>query len=88
MNNLEVSDYKACERTTFFIEKRLNSSLSIKEWFIMRYHMSICVVCKHYEKQSIWLEKAIRKSDGNHHYTRRNELLKTRILEKIEDSNS
>ncbi len=88
MNNIDVSEYKACERATYFVEKKMNSPLSFKEWVIMRYHMSICTVCRHYEKQSIWLDKAIRKSDNEHHYTRRNEQLKTRILEKIEDSKS
>lgn len=84
--NIDVSEYKACERATYFIEKKMNSSISIKEWVIMRYHMSICTVCKHYEKQSIWLEQAIRKSDSEHHYAQRNEQLKKRIIQKIEDS--
>lgn len=88
MSNIDPSEYKACERATYFVEKKMNNSLSIKEWVIMRFHMSMCSVCRHYEKQSIWLENAIRKSDIDHHYSRRNEQLKIRILEKIERSKS
>jgi hypothetical protein len=49
----------SCLKATELIEKKFHFELSVKEKLQLKIHTMMCEACSKYEKQSIFLEKAI-----------------------------
>jgi hypothetical protein len=50
----------SCLKATEIIEKGLNFKLSLKEKLQLKVHKMMCDACARYEKQSLFLDRAIK----------------------------
>ena len=51
----------SCKKATELIEKKLHTNLSGRERLQLRLHKTICDACTLYEKQVVFLDKALKK---------------------------
>ncbi len=51
----------SCKKTTELIDKKLLTSLSIKEKMQLYFHKSMCKTCTSYEHQSRFIDNAVSK---------------------------
>ena len=52
--------FLSCIKATELIEKKLYFGLSFKEKLQLTAHKSMCNACTNYEKQSVFLDKALK----------------------------
>ncbi len=53
--------FLSCLKATELIEKRIYSKLSFKEQLQLKVHKAMCDACSNYEKDSLLIDKALRK---------------------------
>jgi hypothetical protein len=51
-----------CKQATYLLLKKEEKSLSFKEEYALKFHMSICKLCKAFKKQSEMMNEAINKN--------------------------
>ena len=51
--------FLSCLKATELIEKKMHFKLSVVERLQLKVHKSMCDACRNYEKQNIFIEKAI-----------------------------
>lgn len=61
MNNLILS----CKTATELVEKKQVVGLSFFERIRVSSHLFVCKACRSYEKQSLMMEKAIKRMTGS-----------------------
>ncbi|MFP4367753.1 MAG: hypothetical protein ACLFQA_11725 [Bacteroidales bacterium] len=59
-NKIMHTLFLSCLKATEIIEKGLNFKLSRKEKLQLKVHKMMCDACSRYEKQSLFLDKAIK----------------------------
>lgn len=60
-NKIMHTLFLSCLKATEIIEKGLNFKLSRKEKLQLKVHKMMCDACSRYEKQSLFLDKAIKE---------------------------
>lgn len=51
----------SCSQATLLIEKRMQARLTCVEHFQLKLHLHICKYCRFYEKEALFIDKAIYK---------------------------
>lgn len=51
--------FLSCLKATELIEKKIHFKLSFTENFQLKFHKMMCEACKHYEKQSVFIENKL-----------------------------
>jgi hypothetical protein len=51
-----------CKQATYLLLKKEEKPLSFKEEYALKFHMSICKLCKAFKKQSEMMNEAINKN--------------------------
>lgn len=52
----------SCKQATFLIEKRLHVPLSRLERLQLSMHLSICKLCREYDKKAVFLDGIMKKT--------------------------
>ena len=65
MNKLMQLILLSCKKASFFVEKEQDNSLSFIEKLQLNIHMGICDKCSAYQKQSIFINNAIKKNKSS-----------------------
>lgn len=50
----------SCKKATGLIDKQQIVPLTVSETIQLRLHTTICSICRRYEKQSAWIEQAVK----------------------------
>lgn len=51
----------SCNQATLLIEKKMHARLTYVEHFQLKLHLHICMYCRFYEKEAMFIDKAIHK---------------------------
>jgi hypothetical protein len=51
----------SCLKATELVEKKIYFRLSVFERIKLLFHTRNCEVCHHYQKQSVWLDKVLKR---------------------------
>ncbi|MFP9113579.1 hypothetical protein ACLI1A_06535 [Flavobacterium sp. RHBU_3] len=74
----------SCKKATGLIDKRQLVSLTVSETIQLRIHTTICSICRRYEKQSAWIEQAVKHlQEQKPKDLKLSETARNTILEKI-----
>ena len=80
MNLLNIS----CKKATYLVSKKEQGHINLFDRFTLRIHLSICSLCKRFEKQTGLI---INHAKHNHTKEKLPNEVKERIVKKIVDSN-
>lgn len=71
-----------CKRATYLVSKKEEGRLSFLEWIRLQFHLSICSMCKLFEKQTKLISENAKHS---HEYKKLklSESSKARIIEHL-----
>jgi hypothetical protein len=85
MNRLMLS----CTKATELAEKKINFKLNTIESIQLKMHTLMCSACRNYQKQSIFIDKALKKSivTGNYKHVRLSDDYKNKIIRKLRKKN-
>ena len=74
----------SCKKATGLIDKKQIVSLTVSETIQLRIHTTICSICRRYEKQSAWIEQAVKHlQDQKPENLTLSETARNTILKKI-----
>lgn len=54
----------SCQKATLLVEKKIVDRLSIAERMQLHFHVMMCDACTQYRRQSILIEKLLRRQTG------------------------
>jgi hypothetical protein len=58
-NRLKQISYN-CRQATFLIEKKQTSKITLKEHFILKFHLAGCSVCRIFLRQSLAINRMVK----------------------------
>ena len=76
--------FLSCVKATELIEKKIHFRLTLKQKIQLRAHKTICHACSRYEKQSVFIDKAMKHAAESNADTVDVSELKKETLAKIE----
>jgi hypothetical protein len=80
----------SCRKATELIDKKIFSKLSVKERIQLFMHKAICDACTLYDKQSVFIDKALKKQTSTEKDDRQNlsentHQLQSKIIRSLEE---
>lgn len=73
-----------CKKATLLIEKKLLSTLTIRESVNLKLHLTTCSVCRLYQSQTTLISGMINQILKRHKVSELDDQFKTKLQEKID----
>lgn len=79
----------SCKKATELIDKKIHFGISREEKVKLYFHTAMCSACSNYEKQSYFIDRALKEThshpdQSNHNHVAQSEDLVERIIQKLD----